>query len=249
MGVQTSEMVRVPAGTFVRGSSSSPDEQPVVEVRMSSFLIDAMPVTNGDFARFVEAGGYESPRWWTPAGWEFARERELAHPNYWLDPVWNPLEVPVTGVSWWEALAFARFCGKSLPTEAQWEYACRGSDDRTYPWGDEAPTLAHANFAPECEPEDRRPTPPDAHPANVSPFGCVDMSGNFAEWCLDNYSPGYGWEGAAGPDPLYVTREEDEHVVRGGCGLHSDDYLRCAARDTYRPGLRDNLLGFRCVSR
>ena len=249
MQLQTSEMVRVPSGSFTRGSPASPDEQPVREVEMSSFLIDRTPVTNADFARFVDAGGYHQPRWWTPTGWAYVQERDLTHPTYWLDSVWNGGDLPVTGVSWWEALAFARFSGKSLPTEAQWEYACRGVDGRTYPWGDEEPTLADANFAPDCEPVDRRPTPPDAHPSNVSPFGCVDMAGNFAEWCLDNYCPGYDWEGAEGPDPLFVIREEDEHVVRGGCGLHSDDYLRSSARDYYFPGMRDNLVGLRCVSR
>lgn len=118
-----------------------------------------------------------------------------------------------------------------------------------YPWGEEAPTLDHANFAPGCEPVERKPTPVEAHAKNVSPFGCIDMAGNLAEWCLDNYWPNYGYEGAEGPDPIYVADEEDEHVARGGCGLHSEDYLRCSSRDCYPPGLRDNLIGFRCVSK
>lgn len=249
MKTKTRKIIRVPAGTFERGSPLSPDEQPAMRVQMNAFLIDSTPVTNAEFRVFVEAGDYEDPEHWTPAGWEHVRELDLSRPNYWDNPVWNADDVPVTGVSWWEALAYARSVGKTLPTEAQWEYACRGSDGRTYPWGEEAPTLEHANFAPGCEPVERKPTLVEAHAKNVSPFGCVDMVGNLAEWCLDNYWSNYGYEGAEGPDPIYVADEEDEHVVRGGCGLHSEDYLRCSSRDCYPPGLRDNLIGFRCVSK
>lgn len=244
------EMVRIPGGVFERGSSLSPDEQPVKKIEVSAFLIDRAPVTNLEFAAFVEAGGYETPSYWTPAGWRHAQALGLDRPNYWNDPEWNAEDVPVTGVSWWEALAYARFVGKTLPTEAQWEYACAGADGRTYPWGEEHPTLEHANFAPGgCDPVRRAPTRPWAHPKNVSAFNCVDMAGNFAEWCLDNYWPNYGYEGSTDPDPVYAADEEDEHVVKGGCGLHNEDYLRCSSRDCYPPGLRDNLIGFRCASK
>ena len=239
--------IEVTGGVFERGSLLSPDEQPVSKVQMSTFLIDRSPVTNRMFRAFMEAGGYQNPVYWTPMGWAYIQENAITQPTYWDDPVWNGPDVPVTGVCWWEALAYARFIGKTLPTEAQWEYACRGADRRTYPWGEDEPTLEYANYAPMCEPVDRRPTTPEEYPKNVSPFGCVDMVGNFAEWCLDNYSPSYEYEGADRPDPLYFKAEEAEHVVRGGCGLHSEDYLRCTSRDYYPPGVRDNLIGFRCV--
>jgi formylglycine-generating enzyme required for sulfatase activity len=242
------DMVAVPGGAFLRGSDLSPDEQPPARVRMSAFLIDRRPVTNADFAAFV-ADGYRDASLWTPGGWDYIQANGITQPTYFDDPVWSAPDVPVTGVCWWEALAYARFAGKTLPTEAQWEYAARGTDGRLYPWGDDEPTLGHANFAPGCEPVDRRPTAPDAHPLNVSPFGCLDMAGNFAEWCLDNYTVGYRYEGAERPDPVHLADEYGEHVVRGGCGLHSDDYLRCSSRDTYPPGIRDNLIGFRCVAR
>lgn len=240
-------MVLVPAGEFTRGSDLSPDEQPVVRVRMRAFRIE--PVTSTDYALFVDAGCYRDPSLWTPSGWAYVQDNELAQPTYFDDPVWNPPDVPVTGVSWWEALAYARFVGKFLPTEAQWEYAARGDTQHRYPWGNDEPTLELANFAPECEPVDRRPTRAADHPRNISLFGCVDMVGNFAEWCLDNYHADYRFGGAEGPDPAYLPDEEDDHVVKGGCGLHSDDYLRCSSRDCYPPGLRDNLIGFRCVTR
>ncbi|ARQ72298.1 hypothetical protein CAG99_11780 [Streptomyces marincola] len=239
-------MCAIPAGSFRRGSEQAPDEQPVADLTMTAFEIDRDPVTNGLFAQFIDDGGYRTASLWTPLGWEHIGAHSIVAPTYWNDPVWDAdPDVPVTGVSWWEALAFARWAGRTLPTEAQWEYACRGPESRTYPWGEDEPDLSLANFAPYGEPVERRPTRPDAHPGNVSVFGVRDLAGNFAEWCLDNYALGYG--GLPLKDPLRLTEEADDHVVRGGCGLHDEDYLRGSARDYYHPGLRDNLIGFRCA--
>lgn len=242
----TTTMCAVPAGRFLRGSLSWPDEQPVSEIDMDAFYIDKDPVTNHLFSEFVIAGGYRTATYWTPPGWDFIQANGVAAPNYWDDPTWaGDPEVPVTGVSWWEALAFARWAGKTLPTEAQWEYACRGRSGKTYPWGDETPDTTMANFAPGSEPLQRQPTRPDAYAVNVSEFGCRDLVGNFAEWCLDNYVIGY--PAGVTVNPLIMTSELDGHAVRGGCGLHDKDHLRCTARDHYHPSLRDNLIGFRCV--
>ncbi len=239
-------MRTIPAGLFQRGSNASPDEQPVTMLEMDAFQIGRDPVTNGQFAQFIEDGGYEAASLWTPLGWDFVQTHGIVAPNYWDDDVWaEDPEVPVTGVSWWEALAFGRWASMTLPTEAQWEYACRGSSGNTYPWGEDLPEPTLANYAPEGEPLERRPTRPDVYPSNVSEFGCRDLAGNFAEWCLDNYAVGYRTQPAK--NPLYFTDEADNHVVRGGCGLHDEDYLRCSARDHYHPGLRDNLIGFRCA--
>jgi gamma-glutamyl hercynylcysteine S-oxide synthase len=154
----------------------------------------------------------------------------------------------VTGVSWWEARAYARFVNKELPTEAHWEYAARGTDERLYPWGDEPPTSDHATFAAGCEPDElrRRATPIYATCRGISPFGVRDMAGNLFEWCLDNASLHYAWD-ITRRNPLYWTDECDDHVARGGSGLHNEDYLRCAARDYYPPELRDNIFGIRLV--
>lgn len=241
----TAPMCTVPAGTLRRGSNESPDEQPVVDVELSEFLIDEVPVSNEMFAAFVEDGGYSDPAVWTAAGWSFVQEHGFKVPNYWDDPLWGAPDVPVTGVSCWEAMAFAHWAGKTLPTEAQWEYACRGRRGNTYPWGEDYPDLGLANYAPEGEPIERRPTRADAFPRNVSEFGLRDLVGNFSEWCLDTYTLRYQ---TAGHNAVHITSEQDDHVVRGGCGLHDEDYLRCSARDHYHPGLRDNLIGFRCVT-
>jgi formylglycine-generating enzyme required for sulfatase activity len=241
------EWCAVPTATFPRGSEESPDEQPISLVSLSAYEIGRTPVTNAQYREFVRAGGYDRPELWTPPGWEQRQLHSWTEPNYWHDPAWSESDCPVTGVSWWEARAFAQWARACLTTEAQWEYAAKGPACRRYPWGDSHPTLDLATFADECEPLDRRGTPVDAH-RSASPFGCVDMAGNVAEWCLDNARPTYDGD-PDGIDPVYLTDERDEHIVRGGCGLHDPSYLRCTSRDYYPPGLRDNIVGFRLVRR
>lgn len=241
-------MVAIPAGRFVMGSDLSPNESPVREVFLEGFRMDVFPVTNAEFRKFVEAGGYHNRQFWSEAGWAFAQERKLRQPLYFDDEYWNAPDQPVTGVSWWEAKAYARFVNKKLPTEAQWEYAARGVDGRLYPWGNEPPTSTRATFAAGCEPDDlhRHSTSVHATCQGISPFGVRDMAGNLFEWCLDNASLHYGWDITC-RDPLYWTDECDDHVARGGSGLHNEDYLRCSARDYYPPQLRDNIVGIRLV--
>jgi len=241
------DMIRLETDGYLRGSDLFFNERPKRMVALSPFLIDRLPVTNARFGRFVEAGGYSNPKYWTEAGWAFIRSKDIHAPNYWDNPHWNAAGMPVTGVSWWEAMAFARFEGKTLPTEAQWEYAA-GYGERTYPWGEGEPSPQHANFAPGCEPAElyRRATGVEMLPLNYSASGCRDMAGNIGEWCLDNASNDYTWD-KIGRDPVYLTKETEAHIVRGGSGLHDEDCLRCASRDNYAAGLRDNIVGLRCV--
>jgi formylglycine-generating enzyme required for sulfatase activity len=243
-------MIIIEGGSYLRGSSESPDEGPVMQVTVDKFAIDITPVTNKDYRVFVENRGYQNPDFWTMKGWEYKESLNLKHPNFWLDSHWNKDDSPVTGVSFWEALAFAKFSGKTLPTEAQWEFACKGFDQRKYSWGNEAPSLEYAYYAPDCiaiEGADlRSSTSVYAHPKNKSYFGCLDMAGNMGEWCLDNASTDYSWD-KTGYNPIYITSEEDYHIFRGGSGLHSEEYLRCTSRDYYPPSMRDDIAGFRCV--
>jgi formylglycine-generating enzyme required for sulfatase activity len=218
----------------------------MADVELSPFSIARYPTTNRQYRDFIDANGYNDPQWWTPLGWTMRVEGGWQTPNYWYDPNWNDDDMPVTGVSWWEAVAFARWAGGSLPTEAQWEYAAKGPLNLTYPWGEDPPTLELANFAPECGASVRRATSIHEHPRNVSPVGCHDMAGNLAEWCLDNVSIPYPAEPPP-VDPVHYTAESDEHIVRGGSGLHDDSYLRSTSRDYYPPSLRDNIVGFRIV--
>ncbi|MFV0643294.1 MAG: formylglycine-generating enzyme family protein [Sphingomonadaceae bacterium] len=240
-------MIRLESSGYLRGSDLFGNERPVRMVSLSPYLIDRLPVTNADFALFIDEGGYRDRLLWTPLGWEFVTTHRLNCPNYWHDPNWNAPQMPITGVSWWEALAYARFLGKTLPTEAQWEFAA-GQGQRLYPWGAEAPTQEHANFAPGCEPAElnRRATGVEELPCNFAASGCRDMAGNIGEWCLDNAAQDYSWD-LTGHDPIYLTDEHNAHIVRGGSGLHDEDCLRCASRDNYTPSLRDNIVGIRCV--
>jgi formylglycine-generating enzyme required for sulfatase activity len=241
-------MTLISGEPYKRGSKLSPDEQPVSVITLSPFFMDIHPVLNKDFKVFIEQGGYSDSSYWSHKGFRFITENQITEPLYWHDKNWNGDKKPVTGISWYEAEAYARFVGKELPTETQWEYAAKGNDTRTYPWGNAEPTSSIANFAPDCEPAElnRQSTDWDAHPQNRSPFGCVDMGGNLAEWCLDNYLPNYAWDDN-NHDPLCISNINFDHVVRGGSGLHDEDYMRCSSRDNYPPTVRDNIVGFRCV--
>ena len=225
------------------------DESPETTVELSEFAIDRDAVTNREFSEFILAGGYANQELWTAAGWRFISERGFSHPSCWEDEVWGVPEMPVTGLSWWEASAFATWRGAALPSEAQWEAACRCRSGGLYPWGDDAPTLAVANYAPSDQTKTgiRMPCRADAFAANVSWAGCNQMAGNLAEWCVDVYDIQYRFE-AGQVDPVWLPDETQDHVTRGGSSLHSEEYMRCTARDPYPPGLRDNFLGVRCVS-
>lgn len=241
-------MAKIDAVAYSMGSEKYRNERPVRIVNLSSYYIDLAPVTNLRYKRFVDCHGYEKREYWTDAGWNFILSKNIAFPLYWHDPSWNHPYQPVTGVSWWEALAFARFDGKTLPTEAQWEYMAGGGVN-IYPWGDAEPNPSMANYAEGCEPRElkRRSTEVDRYIQSRSHCGCWDVAGNVSEWCLDNSSKNYDWDNS-GRDPVYLTAEGDAHMVRGGSGLHDDEYLRTTSRDYYSPSLRDNIVGLRCVS-
>lgn len=244
----TGAMIHVPSGPFLMGSEESPNEFPPREVFLSSYYIDKYPVTNGQYKVFIEDDGYQRSEFWTKLSWMFIKERKLAQPLYWNDDYWNADDQPVTGVSWWEALAYALYVGKTLPTEAQWECAARGRDGRRFPWGHAAPHAELANYAVDCDPTElrRKSTVVNAFPAGASPWGCLDMAGNVGEWCMDNASNDYAWD-ITNRNPRYWVGEQADHIVRGGSGLHNEDYLRCSSRDYYPPTMRDNIVGFRCV--
>jgi len=246
--ITSGAMIHVPSGPFLMGSEESPNESPAREVFLSAYYIDKYPVTNAQYQIFIEDGGYERAELWSKLAWEFIAERKFKHPLYWLDDHWNAPDHPVTGISWWEALAYAHYAGKTLPTEAQWECAARGRDGRRFPWGDEDPTASRANYAEDCDPSElrRRSTIVTAFPGGASPWGCMDMAGNIGEWCMDNASNDYSWD-ITSRNPRYWVGEQADHIVRGGSGLHNEDYLRCSSRDYYPPTLRDNIVGLRCV--
>ncbi len=240
------KMIRIEPKPFNRGSNLSEDELPIKEVILSPFSMDKDPVTNEEFEEFIKADGYKREEYWCEKGWEFITKNNIQEPCYWHDITWNKKEYPVTGISWYEACAYAKFVGKELPTEAQWEYTARGNDDRIYPWGNEEASSEHANFAPGCQGKlDRKPNKATDYQKNISAFGCMDMAGNFFEWCLDSVSDNYEWDQET-KNPINNS-DSDIKIARGGSGLHDEDYMRCSARDSYKATIRDNMFTLRCV--
>jgi formylglycine-generating enzyme required for sulfatase activity len=183
-----SPMVLVPAGEFRMGLPQSDflaeeHEKPERRVHLATYWIDIYPVTNGRFGLFLAAGGYDNAAYWSEAGWAWKSRRRVRQPRMWAEAGWDGADQPVAGVSWYEADAYARWAGRRLPTDAEWEKAARGSDGRRYPWGDDWPTADRANFNDLVG----RTTPVGLYLAGVSPYGCHDMAGNVNNWTSDWY--------------------------------------------------------------
>lgn len=228
--VDGAEMVLVPAGPFLMGSlEGDPDEAPPHLVNLPAFYIDKYEVTHEQYARFVAATGHPPPLDW-PDGKMPAR---LA-------------KHPVVNVTWADAVAYARWAGKRLPTEAEWEKAARGTDGRRYPWGN---SVAGKKTASGPDAQDRahpegRTFPVGSFPDDTSPYGAMDMAGNVWEWTADWY------EAYPGNDQPALEYGRKFKVIRGGGAI---DYYgapatrRCADRARSVPYGTYDALGFRCV--
>jgi iron(II)-dependent oxidoreductase len=262
-GATVTGEVFIPAGPFTMGTSTDPwaldNERPAHRVDLPAYLIDAAPVTNGEYLAFVEAGGYRDPRWWSPAGWEHRVTAGLWAPMHWRrdGAGWArlsfgrhlPLEPrePVVHVCYHEAQAYAAWAGRRLPTEAEWEKAARWDPatgrSRRYPWGDDDPAPQRANLGQRH----LGPAPVGAYPAGASPLGVHQLIGDVWEWTstpFDGY-PGF----TAFPYREYseVFFGRSYQVLRGGS--FGTDRLAC--RGTFRnwdlPIRRQIFSGFRCA--
>jgi len=262
------EMVSVPAGDFTMGSRDFPDAQPVHKVHLDAFLIDKCEVTNAAFQKFIDAGGYTTQAFWSAAGWSARVSGGWTQPAFWetdehhAGMEWQ--DFPVAGVSWYEAEAYANFVGKRLPTEAEWEKAARGTDRRSYPWGDsldgsranhwlsgdpwEAEYTSFNGSTPVGFYDGRlHPDPPFQTRDSPSPYGAYDMAGNVWEWVKDRYqSKYYSVSPASNPQG---PSSGSARVVRGGAwDTYSSKYLRSAYRHyNNSPASRDPVIGFRCA--
>jgi formylglycine-generating enzyme required for sulfatase activity len=188
-----SPMVLIPAGPFRMGLPDNDlfaedHEKPERTVELAAYWIDLYPVTNARFQRFLDAGGYGQSQWWTAAGWEWRQRTGTQRPAQWGEPGWDGGEQPAAGVSWYEAAAYARWVGRRLPTDAEWEKAARGTDGRRYPWGNDWPSSRTANFDMHVG----RTSPVGLFPDGASPYGCLDMAGNVNNWTSDWYWPEFG---------------------------------------------------------
>ena len=228
-------MVFIPGGEYLRGRSHKlpddglkwfptvlKDDRPVRKIKVDPFYLDTNEVTNEDYAKFVDATGHRAPYNW-PKG-KVADDKKL---------------LPVVDVSWDDAMAYAKWARKRLPTEAEWERACRGlAEGATYPWGNAKPTKADARFNAVDG-----PAPVGKCKANY--FGLHDMVGNAWEWCADWYEKDY-YERAPAANPAGPEKGM-YRVIRGGSWADVEKYLTCAHRSWVRPSERSPNIGFRCA--
>lgn len=214
------------------------DECPTHFVTVSGFWIDRYPVTVGQYAHFVESGGYRNDPCWTPAGREWRDSRSRTDPDDWVGQL-EHTNRPVVNVTWFEADAYAAWAGKRLPTESEWELAARGRNGRRFPWGDDRPAEHHASFDGRTS----SPTPVGIYPRGATRWGVFDLAGNILEWCSDWYGT---YPSKLVADPLGVSQGY-ARVTRGGAFYFDVLALRAACRRSYGPGFANDFLGFRCV--
>jgi iron(II)-dependent oxidoreductase len=254
--------VLVPAGGFTMGTSTEPwaldNERPAHATHVDAFWIDTAPVTNGWYAEFVDAGGYDQPRWWSEAGWRHRVDAGLVAPQFWkrdgsgqwyrrtfgvLAPI--VVDEPVVHVSCHEADAFAAWAGKRLPSEAEWEKAARfdpvSGRSRRYPWGDEDPTPEHANLGQRH----LRPAPVGAYPRGASALGVHQLIGDVWEWTSSGWHPYPGYETFPYPEYSEVFFGGDYRVLRGGSFGTDPSALRSTFRNWDHPIRRQIFSGFR----
>ncbi len=227
------EMVVIPAGIFLMGEGSEQHE-----LLLPDYQLGKYPVTYAEYARFIEAGGYQDKSFWTEAGWIEVGQKQN-EPRYWQDARFNKPNQPVIGLSWYECVAYCRWLSAEsgklyrLPTEAEWEKGAKGVDGRVYPWGNEfeASRLnARAGDQQVCT-----ITPVGIYPTGVSPFGLFDCAGNVWEWCATRWKK---------PLPYDVNQDEWQadylegqnlRVLRGGSWNYKAEVTRCGHRFKFQP--------------
>ncbi len=241
-GGTPAEMIYIPAGSFLMGNNGSerysfPSELPQHSVYLSGYWIGKYEVTRGEYRRFIEAGGYSNPGYWSSAGWNWKVSEGRTEPYYWAaaqdwiggQPFTQTESHPVVGVTYYEAEAYCAWAGGHLPTEAQWEKAARwtGSYPNVYPWG-------NAWEAEKCNNWDDhnaagggygryQTAAVGSYPSGASPYGLQDMAGNVWEWVADWY---VSYPGSTSP----FDYTGNYRVSRGGSFSYYGYAGRCASR-------------------
>ena len=261
----------IPSGTATLGqhpgeSFGWDNEFETQKIFVPNFSIDAFPVTNGQYMKFVQASGYDDSSYWTAEDWAWKIQQRMEHPNFWLSRSSSPSSAPDTRweyramfgsmplpeswpvyVSYAEASAFARWAGKKLPTEAQWHRAAYGTPEggeQIYPWGDAPPEGYRGNFHHQRW----DPTPVDAHSAGASAFGVFDLLGNGWEWTATPFGPLNGFK----PFPFYPGYSanffDGKHfVMKGGSARTDTSMVRRSFRNWFQPHYPYAYSSFRCV--
>jgi ergothioneine biosynthesis protein EgtB len=256
-------MVRIPGGIYELGFSGDhfcyDNETPEHKVYLNPYKIDIAPVSNREFMGFIDDNGYSNSRHWLADGWDQMRQENWSAPLYWecdSSGVWmkkdfrglrkiDPDE-PVTNISYYEADAYAKWAGKRLPTEAEWEKAASWNEDRQkksiYPWGNDNPTPIYANL---LESYLWRPCRIGTYPAGKSYYGCHQMIGDVWEWTASEYTlyPGFKSMFSEYTDKWAINQK----VLRGGSFATPSKQIRNTYRNYFKPHERILFAGFRCA--
>lgn len=253
--------VLVPAGPFTMGTDTEPwaldNERPAHQVELPAFRLDTTPVSNAAYQRFIADGGYDEPRWWTPEGWKHRLQAGLVAPLFWteeggqwlrrrfgaVEPV--PPQEPVLHVSWYEADAYARWAGRRLPTEAEWEKAARfdpvSGRSRRFPWGDASPGPEHANLGQRH----LQPAPVGSYPDGGSAHGARQLIGDVWEWTASDFLPYPGFRAWPYREYSEVFFGPEYKVLRGGSFAVAPVACRGTFRNWDYPIRRQIFSGFR----
>ncbi len=256
-------MVRFPGGAVEIGthdrSAAYDNERPRHALEIAPFWIDRNPVTNGEFANFIAQDGYSKREYWSPAGWQWLTTSGAEAPMYWhrIDGQWWTRSMdkiaaveashPVCHVSFYEAEAFAKFAGKRLPTEFEWEAAASwrpSRDDKlSYPWGEEPASADLANidqlsFGTRAV---------GTYPRNVSPLGCSGLIGDVWEWTASDFLPYPGFQSFPYPEYSEAFFGNEYKVLRGGSWATRPGAIRNTFRNWDYPIRRQIFSGFRCA--
>jgi ergothioneine biosynthesis protein EgtB len=260
---RVSGMAEVEGGLFWLGHAGDEfafdNEKPAHRVFVQDFAIDRGPVTNGEYLEFIRDGGYTDFRWWFGEGWDCVHREGWEAPSYWEhDGEWmirdfsglhraeDRLDDPVTHVSFYEASAFAKWAGKRLPTEAEWEKAACVPPQQAFrmrfPWGGDAPDQPKANL---FENELWGVAPVGSFSEGKSAYGCYQMIGDVWEWTSSDYVPypGFKPEFDEYNDKWFVGQK----VLRGGSYATPQYHIRTTYRNFFHPNERWMISGFRCA--
>ncbi|MDP6995881.1 MAG: formylglycine-generating enzyme family protein [Candidatus Poribacteria bacterium] len=237
-----SKMVLIPGGSFQMGdhfNEGTAWERPVHKVKLDGFYMDSHEITVGQFKRFLKESGYKPEA--VKRGWDINR--------LWNEvKKWSPTDKhPVVYVSWNDATAYAKWSGKRLPTEAEWEYAARGGRvGKRYPWGDDKKVARDCANYSDTGGRDKWSKCAPVGSFKPNGYGLYDMAGNVWEWCQDWYDGNYYTISPAENPPGPGTGKR--RVLRGGHWYNNTSLLRVAYRANSSPDNRYNSYGFRCVS-
>lgn len=239
-GQDGAPMVLVPAGPFPMGVPAGDrdggrDEYPRHEVYLDAFYIDKYEVTNGRYLAFVKATGHRVPQ----------------NPKNPTRNLWQGVAIsesltdrPVINVDWYDAEAYCKWAGKRLPTEAEWEKAAKGTEDRRFPWGNVEPTAKHLNYNQQWIGE-KTLMPVGSYEAGKSPYGAYDMAGNVWEWVADWYDPSY-YEKSPAKNPKGPATGTHK-VIRSSGWQVETPLVRIFTRVKSDPTTRNESTGFRCA--